>query len=214
MPFKSDGLLGQYSGKLGDLVFYKRHGKMYVRTKTSNKPKPPSPQQQKKRDAFGLALKAIKAIKPFYSIGFRDASLDEKSAYSAALSTNLNRLHQSGMPGDYRWLLPSFGTRAGAQDISMKQDGNTLEVSWGEPEALGSFNNDDMAVVMALNSTTWQTNVLSSNHRRGHHKASITLPAASVGEHILVFLFFYDTASASHKPNLRHVSEAQWVGSI
>lgn len=214
MPFKTDGLLGSYSGKLGDLVFYRRHGKMYVRTKTSNKPKPPSPQQQKKRDAFALALKVIKAIKPFYSLGFRDASLGEKSAYSAALSANINRLHQSEMPNDYQWLLPSFGTRAGAQNIFMKHEGNTLVVSWGEPEALGTFNNDDMAVVMAVNTTTWQSNTLSSHSRRGDHEATITLPDASAGEQILVYLFFYDTASASHKPNLRHVSEAQRVGSI
>lgn len=208
MPFKESGLLGPYSGRIGDLVIYQRKGQTIVRTRSTRKQKPQSPKQQQASERFSLVMHWMKAIKPFINIGFRDAASEGRSAYNQAMSENLNRLHAAPNPNELQWLLPSYGTRASALEIAMQQQGETASITWGSPTPLATYNDDDVAIVMAVNTTTLSTNGLATSTRRGQHHTSITLPRAESGEKILVYIFFYDATSHSKKPNMRHVSEA------
>jgi hypothetical protein len=208
MPFKESGLLGPYSGRIGDLVIYQRKGQTIVRTRSTRKQKPQSSKQRQASERFSMVMKWMKAIKPFISIGFRDAASDGRSTYNQAMSVNLNRLYAAENPDDLQWLLPSYGTRAGAQHIQMQRQGDSATITWGNPTPLATFSDDDLAIVMAVNANTLAINKPDLTARRGHHTITIKLPGTNAGDKILVYIFFYDAGSTSRKPNLRHVSEA------
>jgi hypothetical protein len=146
------------------------------------------------------------------AIGFRDAANDERTAYSAAMSVNLLRMRQSDDPHSFSWLLPSTGTRAGAHDIVLRYEGNNAIISWGDPASQGVSRPDDLAIVMAINTTTLVTSPLVTTFRRSHQKALITLPPVAAGEHLRLYLFFADVEAKN--PALRNVSEATEIFNV
>lgn len=69
MGIANEGVFGQNSGKIGNLVYYMRNGKQIVR-KIGTITKAPTAAQKENRLRMALANAFCKAVKPFVDYGF------------------------------------------------------------------------------------------------------------------------------------------------
>jgi hypothetical protein len=208
MAYTKDGLFGNFSGSLSNLIVYQVHGQTRVRTMPKTKQPAAAGAKKQAQQNFTLVMKIMQAAKPFIKKGFQDVS-DGRSAFHTALSVNLNALRASENPESLNWLKLSQGKRAGAKDLSMSVQDNKAIVVWGEPEPAKPFKESDQVMLLALNTTTLDVNTVLEAGRRMHKQAGIKLPDCLPGQKVLLFLAFYDLIPA--KKDAKNISESQLV---
>lgn len=133
MAISNGGIFGQYSGKIGNLVYYQVQGKTVVRTIGVNNV-PPSEAQLACRQAFKVAGKLVKPALTFINAGFREMALGtDKSPYNFALKYNKANALQGVYPdikADYTKVMMAQGSLLPAQNpiVGVVPDG--LQFSW------------------------------------------------------------------------------------
>ena len=103
-------------------------------------------------------------------------------------------MRASEQPKDLHWLMPSQGSRAGAHNPTMQLNDGQATVTWGEPKAGLPWHSRDLAMLLAINSSTL-TNTSSIQATRAQMQCTFKLPAATNNEQVVVCLSFYDPLS-------------------
>lgn len=210
MAFTEEGLLGDFHGRLGNVVVYKLKGKTVMRTLPTQKRGPAKGKLKVSQGRFAQVMRAMKAVKPFIQTGFNDFS-DGSYVFQRALSENLHCYLESGNPSDLRWLLLSKGERAGALDLSLEMGAGQATLRWGEPQPGKPAAKDDSVMLLALNTTTLESTEDTRAALRQDGQASLALPPVKAGEEILVFIAFMDLAGSLIRRDLKNISESQRV---
>jgi hypothetical protein len=208
MAYTKEGFLGNFKGRLGNLVVYQRNGQTVIRTLTANKMPPATGAKKQAQGNFSKVMKLMQALKPYVSRGFSDVA-EGKSAFHTALSVNLKRLGEATSDEGLEWLLTSQGTRAGAQQLSAEIDNREATVRWGEPVAELPWSSNDGVMLLALNATTLETVTTSVAAIRRQQQASLTLPPTWDDQKVYLFITFYNTMASKKDP--RNISDSQLI---
>ena len=83
------GILGSFSGKVGNVVGASWKGIAYIRSLPTSVRNPRSEKQVSHRTKFSLMGKFLKCMNPLLQIGFKHKAGKGKSAFSVAMSENL-----------------------------------------------------------------------------------------------------------------------------
>ncbi len=210
MAQSTAGINGIFSGRIGNIVFYELNGRQVARQLPSGKMPVATGARKQAQENFGKVIRIMKSNKTYINIGFQDVATGP-SAFRKAVSVNLRRLGASPDPESLQWLLPTMGTRAGANDTGMQTDGQMVTVTWGAPHDDRPWLGRDMVMLLAINATTLEsTNNISAI--RSQQQCTFRMPRAQEGEEVLVFLSFYDPMAGATRKNPDNVSEAQGVG--
>lgn len=208
MAFTEEGMLGKFTGRLGNLVFYEMNGKIVMRTKPGKRKKPAKGRQKETQNNFARVMGIIQPMKTFVKIGFNDLA-GGKFVFHKANSENLKRFYKADNPDDLRWLLLSKGERAGAQDLALEMGVGQATVRWGEPEAGKPFDPTDRVMLLALNTTTLESTENTNAATRSQGQAGIALPPAKAGEKVLVSISFMDLAGSLLTCDPKNISTSQ-----
>lgn len=210
MAYSKEGVLGNFTGRLGNLVVYQMNGKTVVRQMPVRKKGIVSPHLKEAQGHFSKIMSVMQATKPFIKRGFNDLA-EGKFVFQRALSENLKLFKEAGNPDNLEWLQLSWGERAGAKDLAVSVVGNEATISWGEAEEGKPSAKDDAVMLLAINETTLETtdNWKAGNRSKG--QASLRLPKIGAGQQVLVFIAFLDLAASATKRDLKNISTSQML---
>lgn len=133
MATSASGVPGSYSGRIGNIVYYKLNGKWVARSiNKSNKPLSPATLAANQR--ISVTSRTMKILKAFIEVGFKESGIKKRdNAYNAAMSYNMKNVLQGEYPYinmDYSQMRVSEGDLMPAQLASVEQVLDGLRFSW------------------------------------------------------------------------------------
>ncbi|MDX9943141.1 MAG: DUF6266 family protein [Bacteroidales bacterium] len=211
MASTKEGPLGNYSGRIGNIVAYEMFGKTIMRSRPSGKRRPAQGALKQAQTDFSKVMKVMQSARSAVRVGFNPQA-EGRSAFHAAMSVNLVNYRNAASPEDLHWLVISQGERSWAQDVAMTIEGNKAVVTWGDPEPGKRYSVSDQVMLLAMNDTSLDSSVNLQAAQRKEKRAELALPPAKAGENILVFMAFHNPIEASSNKSLENVSDSRLIG--
>lgn len=200
------GVLGPFSGKVGEVIGSSWKGIPYVKARPSSFHDAKTPRQLTHRMRLQTAHGVARSIKQILEIGFRNVT-GAQTPYNNAVS----HLMKNALVGEY----PEVGIApskvvvsqcklAGAGDCShsVEEDG-TVRFSWSEPFPEGNARPEDQAILLAYNFTQLQG--VSSLVCRKDKVGRIEVLENWRGDSIACYIFFASVSNES-------VSNSKYLG--
>ncbi len=208
------GILGPFSGKVGEMIGSNWKGIPYIKARPTQFHDAKTPRQLTHRMKLQTAHGFARSIKRIIEIGFRNVT-GTQTPYNNAVSY----LMKNALVGEYpevgidpNKVVVSKGKLAGAEDcsISIKED-ETIAFSWGEASPEGNVSSEsnnspeDQAILLAYNFAQQQG--VSNQALRKDNNGSIKIPKEWKGDDIACYIFF---ASVTNKD----VSNSEFLGMV
>ncbi len=210
MGVLKNGLLGDFSGRLGNLVIYKMHGKTVVRSFPTVKQKKATGKRKQYQDDFGHVMGLMQMAAKFINVGWKPES-KESSPFKKAFSFNLKLYRDLGRPESLEWLQLSNGSRAGAKDIKMNAiSDQEFLLSWGEAEADKNFSADDRVWVLLVNERDQSGYYFGTICLRSHGEVLLKTTLFNKEEPLMAFVCFGEYSPANEYKS-QNVSNSQFV---
>lgn len=202
----SKGILGGFSGRVGNVVGAKWRGIEYIRSVPSSVKNPKSRGQVAQRTKFAMVQRFVRSILPVVQLGFKQSAGSRSTEYAEAIGYNLQHAVKGDMPNvemDYPLAAIARGTLYGTRQASAEAEGGKLIVTWdGALRANAAM--DDAAMVVAYNPER-QTAAYDLNAgNRADGTGTLVLPEEWLDEEVETYLVF---ASATGK-----VSDSMYLG--
>lgn len=197
------GILGPFSGKVGEVIGSSWKGIPYIKARPTQFHDAKTPRQLTHRLKLQTAHGFARSIKNIIEIGFRNVT-GTQTPYNNAVSY----LMKNALVGEYpevgvdpSKVVVSQGKLAGAEDctISTKEDG-TITFTWGDASSKGNVspegnfssesNNspEDQAILLAYNFAQQQG--VSNQVYRKDKSGSVKIPKEWEGDGIACYIFF------------------------
>jgi len=211
------GVLGGFSGRIGNVVSCLRHGKYYLRTLPVKVNHPDTEKQLAQRMRFSLVQQFLKPISKFIHLGY-GAYADGRSAYNAAMSYNLEHALQGNYPSlsiDFAKARVSQGNLPGALNAMMQVTGtNGIAVVWENIAGANGAKDTDLAVVLLFDPTTKYVASFMSAGKRTDGQANIILPETPANKKIYGYLCFINEAVLAGKLKPENISNSCFCGVV
>lgn len=187
------GILGGFSGKVGNVVGARWRGKNVMRSLPQRGKYVPTEEQLIQREKFAAVIKFLTPLKPIVGKYFGQKQGD-KSIYNLATSYHLKEaLVESG--GVYSIFYPKVliskgDLRALVNPVLSAAAGQVLELDWTDNSGQGFANEDDqlMVVVYSPDADVYQLFIAVATRDLG--TASLQLPAYMGGLEVQVWASF------------------------
>jgi len=151
MATYNQGILGDFSGKIGPVIGSNWRGKQVMRSLPTKSKQAPSKAQQLQRDKFAYVIQFLNPIKELLMATFGD-NTGTKTPYNNALSYHLKEVVQqtaTGFTMRYDKLLISKGTLCGIEaPVLTNATPNALHLQWTDNSNQGlAYANDSLIVI-------------------------------------------------------------------
>ena len=187
------GILGSFSGKVGNVVGGKWKGISYMRAKATSVSNPRTDGQMSQRSKFALVLAILKPITGFIRVGYKKYAI-KQTAFNAAMSYILNNAVTGSSSADYSVdlakVLVSRGNLTGAANAKVTSAGGVVTLTWDDNSGSGTATQTDKALIVVLNPTRVESVFDTAGNQRVAGTEDIPVPADWVGESVEVFLGF------------------------
>lgn len=186
------GILGSFSGKVGNVIGGKWKGISYMRAKATSVSNPRTEGQMSQRSKFALVLAILKPMTGFIRVGYKNYA-NKQTAFNAAMSYVLNNAITGTYPDlsvDTSKMLVSRGSLTGALNGKATSANGVVTLNWDDNSDSGIAAQTDKALIVVLNSTRAESVFDTSGNQRVATTENITVPADWVGESVEVFLGF------------------------
>ncbi len=174
----NQGILGSFSGQVGNIVGCVRYGKTYMRSRPTNYHDAKSNNQLRQRSKLQIANAFLKSILPYIRIGYSTFA-HQQSAYSAAMSHLLKSAFTPSPDGfslNYSAVLVAQGALAPALSPSFAIADNAVVFSWDSHSSMSQALSSDLALPLVFNATHTEAQYLLSGVARSDGSCSISLP--------------------------------------
>lgn len=186
------GILGGFSGKVGNVVGASWKGVDYIRSLPSKVRNPRSKGQVAQRTRFSLIAKFVRALLPVIRVGFKQSAGAYNSAYSAAVSYNVQNAVKGEHPDfeiDFSNAMLSKGALTGTYEATATREPGILNAEW-EPEARGNASVEDHVAIAAYNPIKQEAMYDLHAASRGDGSGELQLPTAWDGDEVEAFVMF------------------------
>lgn len=205
----SQGILGGFSGKVGNVIGGNWKGIDYMRVKPASVANPQTAGQMDQRSKFSTVLGFLQPISEFVKVGFKGYAI-KMTAFNSAMSYNVKNALDGDYPDyemDYTNALVSRGPLAGALNPTVVS-GNVGEVtfSWDDNSTEGNANATDKAMLLVLNPTKKEAVFITDGVARTIRQQQLTVPASYSGDDVECFIAFISMDGT--------VSNSKYIGSI
>lgn len=150
----SQGVLGGFSGKVGNIVGGTWKGIDYMRIKPASVANPRTAGQVDQRSKFALVLNFLQPMTEFLRVGFKNYAV-KMTQFNSAMSYTLNNAVTGAYPDfliDYSKALVSRGTLLGAANAAASYISFVeVEFTWVDNSGTGSANATDHAIALLYN---------------------------------------------------------------
>ena len=186
------GILGSFSGKVGNVVGGKWKGISYMRAKATSVSNPRTQAQMTQRSKFALVLAILKPITGFIRVGYKKFTT-KQTAFNAAMSYILNNAITGAFPDfsvDMSKVLVSRGNLTGAANALATSADGVVSISWEDNTGSGTAVQTDKALIVAINPARAEAVYETAGSQRSIGAHEIAVPADWLGESVEVFLGF------------------------
>jgi|LSQX01.2.fsa_nt_gb hypothetical protein len=202
------GILGGFSGKVGNVVGASWKGIDYIRSLPSTVRNPRTPRQVKQRTKFSLVQGFLTSMTPFIRIGFKNYA-GGQTAMNAALSYNI----QNGIIGegadidlDYPNLLVSRGSLFSTTNTSLECDYGEVTFGW-QPVVAGNASVEDTVKFLMFNPAKGESVYNDKELTRSQSESFVDVPSTWVGDTVECYLTFISEDG-------KEVSNSKYMGNI
>jgi hypothetical protein len=204
---RSNGLFGEFSGKIGNLVSYQLRGKTVVR-RIGKSNKPPTLAQLAVRQRVAIVTKFLRSALPVINVGFEfEVAGTTKHQHNAAVSVNVKCATQGEYPNinlDYSKVVVSMGALAPAVAPTAVLTGSLLTLTWAADADMDwGFKNDRALLLVYCPELDKAVYVLSGARRSTGHN-EIELPVNFVGKELHCYVAFKSSDG-------KMVSDSVWI---
>jgi hypothetical protein len=188
----SRGILGGFSGKVGNIIGATWKGIDYIRIVATNVTNPKTPAQESQRSKFVTVLRFLQPLVGFLRIGFR-LYANRMTQFNNAMSYNFHNAIIGVFPNysiDPAEALVTRGNLTGVESVSAMVETGMLEVSWTDNSGNGSAKATDRALILAYDPDLKEAVYLTEGVIRSSESATLALPESLLGSQLHVYLGF------------------------
>ncbi len=189
----SKGILGGFSGKVGNVVGARWRGKNILRSLPQRGTYLPTQAQLDQRDRFKTVMVFLTPIKPIISAYFGKPQGD-KSTFNLATSYHIKQALEPGTLEayviDYPKVLISKGDLLGMVDGNVTLDGTDLSISWSDNSGQGNALATDEVVVVAYCEALNLFETANPGGTRDLQAMQMALPGYWAGQEVQVWATF------------------------
>ena len=206
----SQGVLGGFSGKVGNVVRGTWKGIDYMRIKPANVSNPRTEGQVDQRSKFSTVLRFLQPMTDFLRVGFK-LYANKMTQFNAAMSYNLNNAITGAYPNftiDYANALVTRGNlTVAAGSAASSPSAGDVEVTWTNNSGSGSASATDKALIVLINTTRQEAVFTTAGADRSAGTDIISVPSEYTGEDVEAFLGFISDDGSN-------VSNSVYLGSV
>jgi len=206
----SQGVLGGFSGKVGNVVGGTWKGIDYMRIKPANVTNPRTEGQVDQRSKFSTVLRFLQPMTDFLRVGFK-LYANKMTQFNAAMSYNLNNAITGAYPNfmvDYASALVTRGNLTGAANgAASSPSAGDVQITWDDNSGSGSAQATDKALIVLLNTTRQEAVFTTAGPARSAGTETISVPSEYTGEDVEVFLGFISEDGSK-------VANSSYLGSV
>lgn len=190
----SKGILGGFSGQIGNVIGGSWNGIDYMRSKPTSVDDPNTPAQQTQRSKFRLMMGFLKKVKPIIQAGFKTGNR-QQTAFNSATSYNLKKAVTGTAPDveiDFAALMVSRGTLMPAQGATAVSDAaGEVTFTWEDNSGIGNAAPEDEAFFLLYNpDRELALYNIGDGITRADSTFTMTVPAAYSGESVEAYIGF------------------------
>ena len=203
------GILGGFSGKIGNVVGARWRNKDIMRAKPRKSSKEPTLLQLEQRAKFTLVSKFLNSIKLVLSTYFGSPQGD-KSRLNLALSYHLKSAVAGNYPNytmDYSQVMFSKGSLIGLTGETVNVSLTQIMLDWDDNSNQSNARTDDELLLMWYNATTDTLDFMETGALREDGNYVRTMTGLATGMSISVWAAF-------RAANTSLVSSSQFLGTI
>lgn len=206
----NQGILGGFSGKVGNVIGGNWKGIDYMRVKPASVHNPRTEGQMDQRTRFAQVLQFLQPMKDFIKVGYKNYAI-KMTQFNSAMSYILKNAVTGSFPNytiDYANALISRGSLAGALNGSATSStAGTIEFTWYDNSNGGNAQATDKALILAYNKTKGEAVFVTDGALRTAGTQTLTVPDDFSGDAVECFIAFISADGLS-------VSNSKYVGSI
>lgn len=184
------GILGGFSGKVGNIVGASWRGIDYIRSMPASVHNPRTEAQMTQRNRFSLVAKMLKTFVPIIRLGFAGSVGTGKSAFSVAMSYNVKNAVIGLYPDfeiDFQAVKISSGDLYGASNASATCSAGSLSFVW-DTDLLNNAAATDKVILLAFNASTNESSYDMDAATRADGSGSLAVPPTWDGELVDTYL--------------------------
>ena len=186
------GILGGFSGKVGNVIGSSWNGIAYMRRMPTSFNDPKTLKQKMQRGKFTAVLSALQPVTAFLRVGFKTYA-QGRSAFNAAMSHTFKHAITGEYPNytiDYAKLHVSLGNLTGAGVATTSVLDGKIELFWNNNSGTGNAQATDKALVVAINPTKGESTYITDGATRASGREELPMPPSWQGDEIKVYLSF------------------------
>ena len=203
------GILGGFSGKVGNVVGASWRGISYIRSLPQKVRNPRTDGQRSQRSKFALALALLKPMTSFLRTGWK-LYAHRQSPMNAAMSHTLAHAIVGTYPDysvDVSKVLVSRGNLQSACSATATVAAGNLTFAWNDNSGIGSAKQTDRALIAVLNLEKGEAITLTDGAERNTETQTVILPANWEGDEVQAYLGFISEDG-------REVANSVYLGAI
>jgi len=184
------GILGGFSGKVGNIVGASWRGIDYIRSMPASVHNPRTEAQVSQRNRFSLVGKMLKTIVPIIRIGFAGSVGTGKSAFSVAMSYNVKNAVIGLFPDfeiNFDAVKISSGDLYGAANAEASSAAGSISFVW-DTDLLNNAAATDKVILLAFNAVTGEASYDMNAATRADGSGSLAVPPAWDGGQVDTYL--------------------------
>ncbi|MEM6515137.1 MAG: DUF6266 family protein [Bacteroidota bacterium] len=206
----SQGVLGGFSGKVGNVVGGTWKGIDYMRIKPSNVSNPRTQGQVDQRSKFSTVLRFLQPMTDFLRVGFK-LYANKMTQFNNAMSYNLNNAITGAYPSftiDYANALVSRGNLTGALDPAVSSpSAGSVEFTWDNNTGSGNAEGTDKALLVVYNPSKNQAVYETEGAARNVTSDTLAVPTDFSGDTVETFIGFVSEDG-------REIANSVYIGSV
>ena len=206
----SQGVLGGFSGKVGNVIGASWKGIDYMRIMPANVANPRTQGQVDQRSKFVTVLRFLQPMTDFLKVGFK-LYAKKMTQFNSAMSYNLLNAVTGEYPNysvDYEKALVSRGNLSGALNPSVDSTvPGSVDISWDDNSGIGSAQETDKALLVIFNPEKGEAIFDIDGVARSASTQNLVVPTNYSGDTVQAFIGFISADGKS-------VSNSVYAGSL
>jgi hypothetical protein len=206
----SQGILGGFSGKVGNVIGGNWKGIDYMRVKPASVANPQTEGQVDQRSKFSTVLQFLQPMKDFVKVGYKNYAI-KMTQFNSAMSYILKNAVAGSYPNftvDYATALISRGSLAGVLNgTAASSITGAIEFTWDDNSSDGNADRKDSAMLLAYNPSKNEAIFITDGSNRNTGTQTLTVPDNYSGDTVECFIAFLSEDGSS-------VSNSKYLGSV
>lgn len=188
MGIIKQGILGGFSGKVGNVIGSSWRGISYMRSVAQSTAKTRSVAQAIQQERFARVVSFLQPITAYLRIGYKGGK-EHQSPFNAAMSYVIKRaVTDDGI--DYSKVLVSHGSLTPVMEAKATESNGKVSFTWTDNSGQGDALATDWAMPLAYNTVKREAIFTTHAVTRAEGKTELSLPSRWTGDKLVVYLGF------------------------